>query len=188
MTPRTTEPTGPAVGDLTRQPPAPVAPAPSGRDSQRARVYAAEASWEARLDAARRGARRAEVAGSAVLLPEERLFGTLDAAQAYADVVTTRRALPPVRLRARRGQSKAHWESPDGIALPLPTHGSPWALREAVLLHELAHHESWHTSGDAGHGPAFTARMLDLVEEALGAEAAFALRVDLAEHGAQVGR
>ena len=157
------------------------------RDGQRSRVYAAEASWEARLDAARRGARRAEVAGSALLLPEERLFGDLPAAQAYADAVTSRRALPPVRLRRRRGQAKAHWESPDVIALPVPEHGTPWALREAVLLHELAHHATWHAGAGAGHGSAFTGRLVSLVEEALGSEAAFVLRVDLAEHGVTVG-
>lgn len=161
-------------------------PAPE-RDSQRARVYAGEASWEARLDAARRGARLAEVAGSALLLPEERLFGTLAAAQVYADAVTFRRCLPPVRLRGRRGQTKAHWQEPDVVALPVPSHGLPWALREAVLLHELAHHATWHDGAGSNHGPAFTFRLLALVEDALGSEAAFALRVDLAEHGVEVG-
>lgn len=178
MPPRTTPPT--VTPTVT-----PTGP-PAERDSQRARVYAAEASWEARLDAARRGARRAEVAGSALLLPEERLFGTLAAAQDYADAVVSRRCLPPVRLRERRGQAMAHWQSPDVIALPVPRHGTPWALREAVLLHELAHHATWHAGAGAQHGPAFTASMLALVEEALGSEAAFALRVDLAEHGVTV--
>lgn len=169
------------------------APVPA-RDQQRGRVYAAEAAWEARLDAARRGATRADVAGSSVLLPQERLFGSLAAAQAYADGVVTRRGLPPVRLRRRRGQSKAHWEpgGDDGsavIALPVADHGMSWALREAVLLHELAHHADALTApaSAARHGPGFTATMLALVTDILGEQAAFVLRVELAEHGARVG-
>ena len=172
---------------------------------QRARVYAAEACWEARLDAARRGARRAEVAGSALLLPEERQFGTLAAAQAYADALVARRGLAPVRLRTRRGQGSAHWEPAAGgasavIALPVPERGTSWAMREAVLLHELAHHAHAASADDADadadhddrqparHGPAFAAVLLDLVAEALGDQAAFALRVDLGEHGVVVAR
>ena len=158
-------------------------------DDQRAKVYAAEQRWALRLDAARRGARSATVAGSAVLLPQELLFGALGAAQAYADTRLRGWELPPVVLRVRRGQTKAHWESgnPAVIALPVPRHGEPWAMREAVLLHELAHHVAAGYDGEPAHGPPFPARMLQLVRQALGEEAAFALRVDYAEHGVRVG-
>ena len=149
-------------------------------DSQRQRVYDAEDAWALLLDAARRGAVRATVAGSAVVLPAERLFGTLEAAQAYADAVVE--DLPPVRVRKRRGQGRAHWEAPGVIALPVAQHGQPWALRETVLLHELAHHVAFHRDGVADHGPSYTSRMLELVEQVLGAEAALALRVEYGEH------
>ena len=148
---------------------------------QRAKVYAAEDAWGARLDAARRGARRACVAGSSVLLPAEVLFGTLDAAQDYATAHLAAWDVPPVRLRTRRGPTRATWEGGEGesvIALPVPERGTSWALREAVLLHELAHHLAFHLDGCADHGPAFVRRMLDLAGVALGAEAALALRVD----------
>ena len=161
-------------------------PATAARDHQRALVYAGEAAWEARLDAARRGAQRATVAGSSVLLPREVLFGTLQAAQAYADVQLADLAVPPVRLRARRGQLRAHWSLEAGvasIALPVPEHGTSWALREAVLLHELAHHVAFHLDGAADHGPLFVRRMLELVQVALGPEAALALRVDYSQSG-----
>ena len=69
------------------------------------------------------------------------------------------------------------------IALPVPEHGTPWAMRESVLLHELAHHLAFHLDGAADHGAPFTARMLELVERALGPEAALALRVAWAEAG-----
>ena len=156
------------------------------RDSQRSRVYAAEDTWALRLDAARRGARRAVVAGSQVVLPDEVLFGSLAAAQTYAEDVLRRWPVPPVALRLRRGRTKAHWEAPGTIALPFSTRGETWAMREAVLLHELAHHLSFHLDAEPGHGPAFPTRMLALVAVALGEQAAFVLRVDYAEHRVHV--
>lgn len=164
------------------------------RDGQRARVYRAEDSWAARLDAARQGAAMATVGGSSLVLPAERRMGSLEAAAAYARQVL---ALPGVRttfgglaapaLRVRRGAARAHWEPPGTIALPVPRHGEPWALRETVLLHELAHHVGEMTGRSRGHRPPFPAVLLVLVEQALGAEAAFALRVAYGEHDVEVG-
>jgi putative metallohydrolase (TIGR04338 family) len=151
------------------------------RDTQRARVYAAEDAWALLLDAARQGAGRAVVAGSSVVLPAEVRFGDLAAAQVYADHQLTAWPVPPVVLRVRKGQLKAHWQAPATLALPIPEHGTPWALREAVLLHELAHHLAFHLDAAGGHGPRFVTRMLELVEHALGPEAALALRVDYGE-------
>jgi putative metallohydrolase (TIGR04338 family) len=152
------------------------------RDAQRARVYAAEEAWGLRLDAARRGARSALVGGSTLTLPQELRFGTLGDAQRYAEQHA--HGLPPVTLRERKGQGSAHYAPPGEIALPLPRYGEPWALRESVLLHELAHHLAFHTAGGAvDHGSSYTTCMLDLVARALGEEAAFALRVDYGEHG-----
>ena len=157
-----------------------------GADVQRARVYAAEQAWGLRLDAARLGARRAEVAGSSVVLPDEVRFGSLSAAATYAADLAARWAVPPVVVRARRGQARAHWEAPGTVALPFPQQGDPWAMREAVLLHELAHHLAFHLDGERAHGPAFPARLLELVGVALGEQAAFVLRVDYAEHRVRV--
>lgn len=146
-------------------------------------MYAAEDAWGLLLDAARRGAARAEVAGSSVVLPAELQFGTLDAARRYCESVLAAWPVPAVAVRERRGQGRAHWEAPGTIALPIPPHGTPWAFREAVLLHELAHHLAFHLDGSVVHDRSFTGRMLELVEQRLGAEAALALRVDYGEHG-----
>ena len=153
------------------------------RDGQRAKVYRAEDAWALRLDAARRGAGQAVVANSRVLLPAELQFGTLDAAKAYATARLAPWDVPPVVLRERRGRTQAHWEEPGVIALPQTQHGTPWAMRETVLLHELAHHLAFFLDESSTHGPTYTRRMIALVTEALGEEAALALRVDYAEAG-----
>ncbi len=164
------------------------------RDGQRARVYRAEESWAARLDAARRGAPLATVAGSEVLLPAERRLGGLEAARAYLarvlglpDVVAAFGVVAPPGLRLRRGTRAAHWEAPGTIAVPVPAHGEPWALRETVVLHELAHHVGHLTGLADRHGAPYPAVLLTLVAAVLGEEAAFALRVDYGQSGVAVG-
>jgi putative metallohydrolase (TIGR04338 family) len=164
------------------------------RDAQRSRVYRAEDAWAVRLDAARRGAAIATVAGSSLLLPAERRFGTLATAEQYAmgvlaqpEVVVVAGALEPPALRVRKGVGAAHWEPPGVVALPVPRHGEPWALRETVLLHELAHHMAETAGLAAGHRAPFPAVMALLVGVALGEAAVLALRVSYGEHGVEVG-
>ncbi|CAN5231878.1 hypothetical protein BH24ACT10_BH24ACT10_18700 [soil metagenome] len=106
-------------------------------------------------------------------------------------------ALPEVRtvlgqvdvpaLRTRRGGRAAHWEPPGTIALHVPPHGEPWALRETVLLHELAHHAGETTGRCRGHRAPFPAVVLLLVGAVLGEEAALALRVEYGEHDVEAG-
>ena len=179
-------------------PTAPTAPAARARDGQRARVYRAEDAWSARLDAARRGAALAEVAGSSIVLPAERRFGSLLQAEAYAarvlalpEVVGAAGRVEPPAFRTRRGSRAAHWEPPGVVAVPVPRHGEPWALRESVLLHELAHHVASRSplvaGGGAGHGPPYPAVLLLLVQAVLGEEAAFALRVEYGRERVALG-
>lgn len=130
-----------------------------------------------------------------MLLPAEVRFGDLRAAEAYvasvlalAEVEALAGRVPPPELRPRRGQRAAHWERPGVIALPLPRHGEPWAMRETVLLHELAHHVGETTGLSAGHRAPFPAIVLALVQAALGEEAAFALRVAYGEEHVEVGQ
>jgi putative metallohydrolase (TIGR04338 family) len=168
--------------------------APDSRDGQRSRVYRAEDDWARQLDAARLGAELATVAGSSVLLPAERRLGTLAAAEDYCAAVLSlpavsavAGALAPPSLRVRKGVTAAHWEPPGVIALPLPQHGEPWALRETVLLHELAHHVAETTGLASGHRAPFPAVVLLLAGAALGPAAVLALRVAYGEHAVEVG-
>lgn len=169
------------------------------KDHQRARVYRAEDGWAARLDAARLGAPLATVAGSQLVLPAERRLGSIEAAAGYLarvltlpEVVAAVGAVPTPALRSRRGRTAAHWEPPGTIAVPVPLRGEPWALRESVLLHELAHHVGAHTERDAaralGHRPPFPALVLMLVGAVLGVEANLALTVAYGEQRVQVGQ
>lgn len=121
--------------------------------------------------------------GSSLTLPVERRFGDLDGVRAYLREVRRRPwgypDVPMPRLRVRKGHTKAHWA--DGtIALPDGIGERGWAMREVVVLHEYAHHVTWHTRGTAGHGPDFQAVYTDLLEHAVGPEAAFVLRAGLA--------
>lgn len=154
------------------------------RDGQRSRVYAAEDLWRAQLDAARAGAREVDVAGSRVVLPMELLFGDLAAVRAWLARLEADPAYPhvaPLTVRARRGAGRAVYAVPGTVALP--DTGTAWALRETVVLHEVAHHVA---GPPLTHGPHFTAAVLRLAALALGAEASFVLGVHYAEREVSV--
>lgn len=166
---------------------------PEIRDAQRSLVYDAEHLVHRLLD---RSAEFPviELAGSRITLPVERRFASLHTVQHYLDRV---RALPavagrwpraavPVTARERQGGGRAHYERAGGvIAVPGTTHGNQWALRELVLLHELAHHLA--DDDEAAHGRAFVARLVDIADLVMGPEAAFLLRITFLESGVRVG-
>jgi putative metallohydrolase (TIGR04338 family) len=167
------------------------------RDEQRQRVYDAEEQVCRQLEHAAGGARVVEVAGSTVVAPLELRFGTLEAAGAYIERVRRspsfgaafpRAARVPVVVRPRRGGRAATYEAPGTIALHAPEAGSAWALRELVVLHELAHHAQHHDSPPGPtHGPGFVRTLLQLVHDEMGPEAALLLTAAYAEHGVAVG-
>ncbi len=159
------------------------------RDAQRSKVYAAEHLVHRIFD------RSAEypivqVVGSHLTLPPERRFGSIDAVQGYVDKVLALtwvrsawpRAAVPVRVRERAGSTQAHYER-DGAVMAVPGHGSgsAWALRELVVLHELAHHLA--DGAEPAHGGPFVDRLLTLVDGVVGAEAALLLRITLLDCG-----
>lgn len=176
----------------------------TGRDSQRAKVYDAERLvWRMFDNADTTSQRQVQIHGSSITLPIERRFASIESVQAYVDKVlalnwvrdTWPQAASPVTVRNRAGQAAAHYESDTAtIAVPPGSPGRGWAMRELVVLHELAHHlahrtptRGSHSPSDSPHGPAFLGRLLTLVEELIGAEAAFVLRASLHDCGAQEG-
>lgn len=162
-------------------------------DARRSRVYAAEDQVARLLDRAASGLRTVDFFGSTLTLPVERRFADLPSMQRWADAVLAlgevgRRwpGTPPVRLRERKGLTRAHYEPPGVVAVPLR---STWAARELVLCHELAHHLSAHDpavpADAAGHGPEFQVAYEQLVEVVIGPEVALLLRAGLDAAGAR---
>lgn len=147
-------------------------------DPERARVYAAESALRdliAQANSAPGGPVAVAVGGSKVVLPLEVRFGDLASVQRYCDLVmhltqlSSRWPVRPVRVRERRGVNKAHWATTDVIAIP----DAAWAMRETVVLHELAHHL---TPEVVNHGPEFQEALLDLYCEVMAPEVAFVAR------------
>lgn len=154
-------------------------------------MYAAEDQWSALLD--RGGV--VDFFGSRLDVPEQMRFADLDSVRRYVERVlgleAVRRSfpdVPPVSVRARAGQAKAHYEpGPAVIALPMEAR---WAGREAVVLHELAHHlsigEGLTPGADDWHGPIYRQVMCRLVADVLGEPASLLLRAGYEECGAPV--
>jgi putative metallohydrolase (TIGR04338 family) len=163
----------------------------SARDSQRSEVYAAEQFVRTLFDrAAQHSSRSIEFFGAQLTLPPEGRFGSVESVQVYADAVL---AHPGVRarwpsadsltVRARRAVTAAHYERRDGVAtIAVPERKTTWALRELVVLHEIAHHLS---DADPPHGPAFVATFCELAGLVMGPEAEHVLRVVYLKEGAR---
>ncbi len=169
-----------------------MSPAGAPRDSQRAKVYAAEGFVRMLFDrAAEHGSPAVEFFGTQLTLPPEARFGSVASVQRYVDEVlalpAVRRQWPdvsPLRVRSRRSAIAAHYESRDGagvIAVP-DRDTADWALRELVVLHEVAHHLC---RAQPPHGPEFVATSCALAELVMGPEAGHVLRVVYATQGAR---
>jgi putative metallohydrolase (TIGR04338 family) len=153
------------------------------RDTQRAKVYAAEEFVRTLFDrAAEHGNNVVEFFGTQLTLPPEGRFATVTTVQRYVDEVLAHvGADRPLTVRARRGVTAAHYErSDDGATIAVPDHRSTWALRELVVLHEIAHHLS---EAERPHGPEFVAAFCELAEAVMGPEVAHVLRVVYAKEG-----
>jgi putative metallohydrolase (TIGR04338 family) len=167
-----------------------VTPDESPRDSQRSKVYAAEEFVRTLFDrAAEHGSRAIEFFGTQMTLPPEGRFGSVESVQRYVDDVLALPAvrehwptISPLRVRARRAATAAHYENPGGagvIAVP-DRDTADWAMRELVVLHELAHHLC---QAQPPHGPEFVATICRLTELVMGPELGHVLRVVYAKEG-----
>jgi putative metallohydrolase (TIGR04338 family) len=166
----------------------------TARDTQRAKVYAAETFVRTLFDrAAERANPVVEFFGTALTLPPEARFGSADDVQRYLDRVlalpAVRQRWPepgPVGVRARRGVRAAHYERAGTDAcIAVPEQRSTWALRELVVLHELAHHLS---TAEPAHGPEFVTTLCELADAVMGPEVGHVLRVVYAQEGVRAAR
>ncbi|MGU3498193.1 TIGR04338 family metallohydrolase [Mycobacterium sp. C31M] len=154
------------------------------RDTQRAKVYAAEDFVRTLFERAD-GRGSLDFFGTTLTLPPEARFGSVDAVRGYVEQVL---AMPAVRqrwpqagtcaVRSRRGVTAAHYESG---TIAVPDRHTTWALRELVVLHELAHHLAG--AGVPAHGREYVATMVELAGCVMGPEAGHVLRVIYAKEG-----
>ena len=161
------------------------------RDTQRSRVYAAEEFVRTLFDrAAQHSSRAIDFFGAQLTLPPEARFGSIQSVQRYVDDVL---ALPAVadrwtpagalQVRRRRAAAAAHYEKRSGtgvIAVP-DRNTADWAMRELVLLHEIAHHLD--DTGGAAHGSGFVATLCELAALVMGPEVGHVLRVVYTKEG-----
>lgn len=161
------------------------------RDTQRSRVYAAEEFVRTLFDrAAQQSSRAIDFFGAQLTLPPEARFGSIQSVQRYVDDVL---ALPAVadrwtptsalQVRPRRAAAAAHYEKRSGtgvIAVP-DRNTADWAMRELVLLHEIAHHLD--DTGGAAHGSGFVATLCELAALVMGPEVGHVLRVVYTKEG-----
>ncbi|MCB0949505.1 MAG: TIGR04338 family metallohydrolase [Mycobacterium sp.] len=159
------------------------------RDSQRAKVYAAEEFVRTLFDrATEHGDPVVDFFGARLTLPPEARFASVPAVQRYVDEVMSqhavRRSWPdagPLRVRPRNGATAAHYQRVDDDAtIAVPEGRAIWALRELVILHEIAHHLA---DSDPPHGPGFVATLCELAEAVMGPEVGYVLRVVYAKQG-----
>ena len=153
------------------------------RDAQRAKVYAAEEFVRTLFDrTAEHGDPVVDFFGTRLTLPPEARFASVQAVQRYVDEVLSapavRRCWPdsgPLRVRSRKGATAAHYQRVDDDAtIAVPGGRAVWALRELVILHEIAHHLE---DSDPPHGPGFVATLCELTAAVMGPEVAYVLRV-----------
>ncbi|MCV7258597.1 TIGR04338 family metallohydrolase [Mycobacterium shimoidei] len=160
------------------------------RDTQRSKVYAAEDFVRTLFDrAAEHGSASVEFFGATLTLPPEARFSSVEAVQRYVDEVLALRSvqqrwskIAPLKVRARRAATAAHYENRDGagiIAVP-DRDSADWAMRELVVLHEIAHHLC---TAQPPHGPQFVATLCSLAELVMGPEVGYVLRVVYAKEG-----
>lgn len=160
------------------------------RDSERQMTYDAEYSVRRVLEME---GQRMVVHGTTLTIPVERRFGTLESVQTYVDLVLTLnwvqrdypRAEIPVTVRKRRGDTAAHYERWNSvIAVPDKGYGlAGWAMREIVILHELAHHLQ---DDGGGHTASFRGIFATFVTEIISPEIGWLLMVRFQEQGLQV--
>jgi putative metallohydrolase (TIGR04338 family) len=165
-------------------------------DFQRGSVYNAEIFVRLTLDGlAKQETRTVDFYRSTLVIPDERKFGDIAGVQRYVDAVLDlnwvratwpQDAIRRINVRPRRGNAFAHYERL-GSVLAVPPHkqGISWAMREIVILHEVAHHLAPYGEH---HGPAFAGILLRLVTEIIGPEVGLLLTDSYAMHEVKVSR
>ena len=158
------------------------------KDADRLKVYRAEQQVASALSTS---SGNFDFFGSKLYVQPETMFRTLDEIRIYVDEVLrkfevrSKVHISSVIVRERRGNLEAHYEyETKTIAIPTNTN---WAMRELVILHEVAHHITWdRTPHVAAHGAEFLQTYLELVSQEQGVEASLLLRTAFDAQGLRI--
>lgn len=160
------------------------------KDVDRVKVYRAEQQISGAFSAS---SGDFDFFGSKIYVQPETLFRNLNEIQQYADAVISRYVqrknehMTSVKVRARKGNLEAHYEY-ESSTIAIPTR-SDWAMRELVILHEIAHHITWQKNSTvAAHGVEFLNTYLELVSAELGQEACLLLHTAFDSQGLESER
>ncbi len=151
------------------------------RDQLKQAVYEAEFQVRATMERLRLDPHATvDFFGSKLTVVPERSFDDLAQVQSYVDDVIVqwnahRGSNHPVpHVRQRKSAELAHYEY-DTKVIAIPTTVN-WAMRELVVLHEVAHHIAMSFDTTAPHGPEFAATYVELVALIMGHETSLLLR------------
>jgi len=149
------------------------------RDANRSLVY----DVEDRLTTAMDNNAPLDFYGSRLILGPDRKFGDIASVQRYLRLIRAREwgfgDTPEPIVTAARSERRATWVAPASITLP----EARWALRETTVLHEYAHHVTYHYDGESAHSAQFCRRYTELVRNAVGPEAATLLMAGFDQAG-----
>ncbi len=147
------------------------------RDTFRTKVYEAEDEVARMFE---RPGSVIEMFGTQICVPDERRFGRVSDADAFVKKVYAFLGYEyPPEVVVRKGQTKATYNrSSHTIRIPDQT---TWALREMVVLHEVAH--ALTPPEFAAHGREFRSNFCDLLEKVLAPEARFLVQVAYFDRG-----
>jgi putative metallohydrolase (TIGR04338 family) len=161
---------------------------PVPKDVDRVKVYRAEQQVASALSTS---SGNFDFFGSKLYVQPETTFEAIEQIQCYVETVLsnyskrTDRQIVGVKVRQRKGNQEAHYEF-DTKTIAIPTTAN-WAMRELVILHEVAHHITWQTSSRvAAHGAEFLQTYLELVAAELSAETNLLLRAAFDAQGLRI--
>lgn len=150
------------------------------RDTQKSALYYAEDLLAKLFDqCVESGNPTVEVEGITLTLPPEAKFGSIASVQTYCDQVCDTVQQRRVNVIAARTTHTAryYWFE---RRLSVPDGRDRWAMRELVVLHELAHMMS---PEGPPHGPLFVAAFIDLLTQIMGPPAGLATRLIYSANG-----
>jgi putative metallohydrolase (TIGR04338 family) len=127
-----------------------------------------------------------EFFGSKLTLPVEAKFGRIEDIERYIARVYDHLDLPgdPPKVKEKYGNRTAHY-SPLTKTISIPRQ-TEWAMRETVVLHELAHHLTPDDTVNGGHGDRFCSCLVWLITRCIAPEAGLILSAEYGERGVHV--